>query len=86
MSEGCKVETHRMKSSDPPIPHPPTTLFTIRVWHETLGAESGTMRMEVKHVLSGETRYFQEWGQVMAYVEGKLTKKNDSFPASRLLC
>lgn len=63
-----------MKPSDLPIPHPQSTLFTIRVWHETLGTKPGEMRMQVKHVLSGETRYFQDWEEVARYLESKLQR------------
>lgn len=38
-------------------PHPRTHLFTVRLWVEPLGDEQGE-RMQVRHVLSGETRYF----------------------------
>jgi len=55
-----------------PIPHPQSTLFTIRVWHETLRAESGEVRIEVKHVLSGETHYFREWRKLEEYLESKI--------------
>lgn len=63
-----------MKPSDLPIPHPQSTLFTIRVWYETLSAETDTVRMQVKHVLSGETRYFQGWKPVTEYLENKVQK------------
>ena len=61
-----------MEFVDQPAWHPPSTLFTIRLWHETLGKEPGAMCMQVKHVLSGETRYFREWSQLSTYLEGKV--------------
>jgi hypothetical protein len=36
------------------------------------------MRMEVRHVLSGETRYFREWAHLAAYLEGKLPAVNQT--------
>lgn len=61
-----------MNFSDPPISHPQSALFTIRIWRATLGAEPDAVRMQVKHVLSGETRYFREWTQLTEYLEDKL--------------
>lgn len=61
-----------MSVSDLSTVHPHSALFTIRIWHETLGAELGAVRMQVKHVLSGETRYFRDWVQLTKYLEDKV--------------
>jgi len=72
-----------MDTSDlPTFSNPPTTLFTLRIWHETTEAEPNAVRMQVKHVLSGETRYFRDWGQLMAYLEGKL---REALPPASLI-
>lgn len=52
--------------------HLPSTLFTVRLWREAVGAEPSASCMQVKHVLSGETRYFREWAQLATYLEGKV--------------
>lgn len=41
---------------------------------------SGLLCMQVKHVLSGETRYFRDWAQLTAYLEDTLqaTKQLES--------
>ena len=47
-------------------------LFTVRVWYEQLDAEHREMRMQVRHVLSGETRFLRDWTAVTAYMMSKL--------------
>ena len=46
-------------------------LFTVRVWREPLGQGHSEWRGQVRHVLSGEVRYFREWAQLVAYLEGR---------------
>jgi hypothetical protein len=46
----------------------PSQLFTLRVWTEPLGHEQSELRGQVRHVLSGETRYFREWTALIAYI------------------
>lgn len=71
-----------MKPVDQPTWHLPSTLFTVRLWREAFDAGPGTLCMQVKHVLSGETRYFREWAQLATYLEGKVqaTKPLESPP------
>ena len=52
--------------------HPPTYLFTLRLWVEALGEGQGEVRMQVKHVLSGETRYFRDGGLLLTYLLTKV--------------
>lgn len=47
-------------------------LFTIRVWREPLGHGQTELRGQVRHVLSGEVRYFREWSALIDYVTIKL--------------
>lgn len=49
-----------------------SSLFTIRLWQEDLGPEPGEVRMQVRHVLSGETLCFREWARLVEYLEHKL--------------
>ncbi|MDA8335988.1 MAG: hypothetical protein M0Z41_13570 [Peptococcaceae bacterium] len=35
-----------------------TELFTVRLWREMVNGDRGETRGEVRHVVSGETRYF----------------------------
>lgn len=43
-------------------------LFTVRVWLEELGEGKTEWRGEVKHVLSGEVRYFREWATLAKHM------------------
>ena len=52
-------------------------LFTLRVWSEPLGHGQTELRVQVRHVLSGETRYFREWSGLIAYVTGRLAGRNE---------
>lgn len=57
-------ESHRIR--------PSTHLFTVRLWVEAWGHGQGEVRMQVQHVLSGETRYFRDWSAVVTYMIMKL--------------
>jgi hypothetical protein len=61
-----------MQPSDLPTTYSQSALFTVRLWREALDAGPGEVRIQVRHVLSGETRYFRRWAQLEEYLEGKL--------------
>jgi hypothetical protein len=61
-----------MDSHKAPVPHYRSYLFTVRLWIEELGYGQREVRMQVKHVLSGETRYFRTWPDVGAFLLAKL--------------
>ena len=44
-------------------------LFTVRIWREELGEGHIEWRGKVQHALSGEARYFREWGELLAFVQ-----------------
>lgn len=46
--------------------------FTVRVWYELVDAGQSEVRMQAKHILTGETRYFREWGLLASYLTSKL--------------
>ena len=52
--------------------HPQTHLFLVRLWVEPFADDQHEVRMQVKHVLSGETRYFRSWSDVVAFLLAKL--------------
>jgi hypothetical protein len=52
----------------PDQPHPRTHLFTLRLWIELFGDDQREVRVQVRHVLSGETRYFRTWSDVVAFL------------------
>lgn len=47
-------------------------LFTVRLWYEQVDAGQQEVRMQAKHILTGETRYFREWSLLVAYLTSKL--------------
>ncbi len=44
---------------------PSSVLFTLRLWHESLGHGQGEWRGEMKNLVSGETRYFRHWNEIV---------------------
>ena len=51
---------------------PHSQLFTVRCWRDAGQASEQAPYMQVKHVLSGETRYFSQWKPFIDYMLGKL--------------
>ena len=47
-------------------------LFTVRLWYERVDAGQWEVRMQAKHILTGETRYFREWSLLATYLASKL--------------
>lgn len=47
-------------------------LFTVRLWYERVDAGQWEVRMQAKHILTGETRYFREWSVLATYLTNKL--------------
>jgi hypothetical protein len=54
-------------------------LFTLRVWYEQIDPERRELRLQVRHVLTGETRYFHDWQASSEYIQGKLDAPPDPF-------
>lgn len=61
-----------MDTEKPQLLHPQTHLFTVRLWIEALGQGQGEVRMQVRHILSGETRYFRDERLLLTYLLGKV--------------
>jgi hypothetical protein len=49
-------------------------MLTIRVWIESVNQNTRQMRIQVKHVLSGATRTFLQWSQVIEFIEAQLAE------------
>ncbi len=47
-------------------------LFMVRVWLEDLGDGETEWRGQVKHVLSGEVRYFRDWATLLEHINAML--------------
>jgi hypothetical protein len=56
----------KTKTSDP------SQLFTLRVWTESVNQDNRQIRVQVKHVLSGATRTFLQWSQVIEFIDAQL--------------
>jgi hypothetical protein len=46
----------------------------LRVWLEDLGDGKTESRGQVKHVMSGEVRYFREWRTLLTFLHKTLMK------------
>jgi len=60
--------------------YPRSYLFTVRVWEEELGGGRAEVRMEVRHVLSGETRHLRTWTELAAYMQAKIETLDTAGP------
>jgi len=47
-------------------------VFIVRVWYEAQEPGERDVRIQARHVLTGETRYFMEWPALTAYLAGKV--------------
>lgn len=59
-------------NGEKPVMSPPSQLFLARVWKEPRGPGGNAIRVQIRHVLSGETRYFRRWRDVVAFVMQRL--------------
>jgi len=48
--------------------YPRSYLFTVRVWPVDRDSAAAATRGEVRYVVGGGIRYFQEWGTLVAYL------------------
>jgi hypothetical protein len=60
-----------------PEERPRTHLFLVRLWVEPLVDNQGEVRMQVRHVLSGETRYFRTWSDLVAFLLTRLPASDE---------
>ena len=49
--------------------HSQTHLFLLRIWIEDLSDGKTEWRGQVKHVLSGEVRYFRDWATLADHLQ-----------------
>lgn len=62
-----------LMDTDKPQPlHLQAHLFTVRLWVEELGDGQTEVRMQVRHTVSGETRYFRDGGLLLTYLLTKV--------------
>lgn len=58
----------RTTAPDQPAGNTASQLFTVRLWPHDLGDGQIEWRGKVQHVLSGETRYFRQWGDLVEWL------------------
>jgi len=61
-----------METDTPQPLHLQAHLFTVRLWVEVLGAGQSEVRMQVRHTVSGETRYFRNGELLLTYLLTKV--------------
>lgn len=47
-------------------------LFSVRVWREQTARDVQEVRIQVRHVLTGETRYFSGWPPLIDFLLTRL--------------
>ena len=55
-----------------PQPQARSQLFTLRLWRDAEQTDARAPYMQVRHVLTGETRYFSAWPPLIDYLLSKL--------------
>nr|HRJ42891.1 hypothetical protein [Caldilineaceae bacterium] len=54
----------------------PSHLFLARIWKESRSGEASALRVQIRHVLSGETRYFRRWRDVVRFVMERMEEES----------
>lgn len=53
-------------------PYHPSHLFTVRLWPEEVDAGQIEWRGEIRHVMSGDARYFRDWPTLVSHLQAML--------------
>lgn len=56
----------------PAEPGRETRLFVLRLWAEDMGGGRSDWRGSIRHLATGEARYFRDWPTMEAFVDGVL--------------
>lgn len=56
----------------------PSHLFLVRLWSEVIDDDQEQWRGKVKHVTSGETRYFVDWPDFVECMQSFLPQDKDT--------
>lgn len=54
------MKTHKARHSH---------IFFVRVWNEDRGCDAQELRWMVRNLHSGETRYFHNWTDLIAFID-----------------
>jgi len=63
-----------LNAASPRESHSRSELFTVRLWREDQGEGRVEWRGKVRHVLSGQTRYFRDWQVLLAFLQETRTE------------
>ena len=58
-----------------------TQVFIVRIWYEAQEEGEREVRIQARHVLTGETRYFLAWPALTVYLAGNRTSATLFFPS-----
>jgi hypothetical protein len=61
---------------------PPSYLFTLRLWRAEADDGRAEWRGQLRHVLSGECRYFQSWPALVACLGALLPEPGPTLPGA----
>lgn len=53
----------------------PTQLFIVRLWAEEITETEWELRGMVRHISSGDTRYFRTWNRLNAFLSAKASSE-----------
>ena len=56
----------------------PSHLFTLRLWLEELGDGRREWGGQVRHVTSGQVRYFRDWQTLVEHLKAVLTSMEET--------
>lgn len=57
---------------------PPSQLFLARIWKEPRSRGGNGVRVQIRHVLSGETRYFSRWRDVVRFLLEQMEEEREN--------
>jgi hypothetical protein len=60
-------------------------LFTVRLWAEDIGEDQAEWRGKVQHVISGDTRYFRDWNNLIALLQMMVSQRESGQPGAAAL-
>lgn len=74
------MSTNHPDPSQSADPRSRSHLFTVRVWYEEADPGRREVRLQVRHILTGETRNFRDWPAFITYLTGIFDTPNEDLP------
>jgi hypothetical protein len=57
--------------------HPLSHAFTLTVWREKVDVDQTEWRGQLKHILTGDTRYFRNWSKLISQLQLMLVELDE---------